>query len=92
MFHEGLAKVRDNAYNCGVIDKNGQLVVSCKWKDIDLFHDGLAKVKNDKGKYVFIDKTGRLIISCRWDEADGKQDAQSRKESFRVCWKCRGQD
>ncbi|EFQ3457694.1 WG repeat-containing protein [Campylobacter jejuni] len=54
---------------CGLIDKQGNLVIEAKYDDIWYFDDGLAKVKLNK-KWGFIDKQGNLVIKAKYDDVD----------------------
>lgn len=77
-FREGLAtvytgtptanskKIVDN--RCGVIDKQGNLMISLQYDDIGEFHEGLARVREiGKNKLGFIDKRGRIVIPTVYD-------------------------
>ncbi|EGK7513750.1 WG repeat-containing protein [Campylobacter lari] len=51
---------------CGLIDKQGNLVLEAKYDDIYDFSEGLARVELN-GKWGFIDKQGNLVIETEYD-------------------------
>ena len=53
----------------GFADKNGIVVIPCKWTSAMNFSEGLARVKDDDDKWGFIDKTGKTVIPCKWKSA-----------------------
>ncbi|WP_348636644.1 WG repeat-containing protein, partial [Campylobacter lari] len=52
---------------CGLIDKQGNLVIEAKYDDIYDFSEGLARVELN-GKWGFIDKQGNLVIEAKYDD------------------------
>lgn len=64
-FHEGLARVQNNKGLWGFINKKGEEVIPCQFKDAKDFSEGLAPVCNEEGKWEYIDKRGKLVISCQ---------------------------
>jgi WG containing repeat len=64
-FSEGLARVSQGD-KFGFINKNGELVIECKYEDAKNFSNGLAAVKIN-GLWGFIDNGGNLVIQPRFD-------------------------
>ncbi|HEF1623636.1 TPA: WG repeat-containing protein [Campylobacter lari] len=52
---------------CGLIDKQGNLVLEAKHDDIYDFSEGLGRVELN-GKWGFIDKQGNLVIEAKYDD------------------------
>ncbi len=79
-YSEGLARITIDGKN-GYLDKNGKLVIDCKYDEAMDFSDGLACVgisdpsgkTNDWGQvvklYGFIDKKGNTVIDFKYDKA-----------------------
>lgn len=67
-FYKGLARVKNNKGLYGFINKKGEEVISCQFKQADYFYEGLAAVKNNKGLYGFINEKGEEVIPCRFKE------------------------
>ena len=65
VFHEGLARVRDDKGKFGFIDINGRVKIPCEWRFAGYFNEGLASVQGDNGKFGFIDKCGDIVIPCK---------------------------
>lgn len=45
----------------GFIDKTGELVIPCKWKNAWDFSEDLALVRDEEYMGYYIDKTGRVV-------------------------------
>ena len=70
-FNEGLAYViRKSDDKYGFIDKNGKVIIPCKWRTAFSFSEGLAPVEDDRGKWGYIDKTGKIVIPFQWEWAN----------------------
>jgi len=66
-FSEGLAVVgKDGKY--GAIDKQGNIIIPLKYRDMKPFSDGLALVL-DNGKYGFLDKNGNYVHKPIYEHA-----------------------
>ena len=75
----GLIKVRlDGKY--GFINKDGEEIIPCKYKDADAFSDGLARVHSKEG-WGFVNKDGEEIIHCKYKYADAFSDGLARVQS-----------
>lgn len=48
----------------GYTNKNGRIVIPCKWDLVGYFHEGRAWVRNSQNRYGYIDESGQEIISC----------------------------
>ena len=69
-FVEGRARVSNEDYYYGFIDKDGNLVVSCKYWNADYYSEGLTPVTiNEKSLYGFIDLDGKLVIPYKFKDA-----------------------
>ena len=67
-FSDGMALVRMNGKR-GFINKEGKLVIPCKYDFADYFSEGLAPVEMN-GKLGFINKEGNLVIPCKYNYAE----------------------
>ena len=65
-FSEGLVRVQDQSDKYGFLDKTGNIVIPCKWKEAYDFSEGLTWVRDFNRRDFFIDKTGKNVISCHW--------------------------
>jgi hypothetical protein len=63
-FHEGKANVQQNG-KWGVVDLEGNEVVSLRYDYIDDFSEGRARVKRDE-RYGFIDLDGNEVVSLKY--------------------------
>lgn len=63
----------------GIADKNGNILVPCKYDFIDNFHEGLALVEVN-GKYGFISNLGMEIVSPQYTNADSFTEGLARVE------------
>ena len=64
-----MAVVQDFIKRLGYINKQGELVVPCRWRRANFFSQGVAKVSDTKAglfswKWVFIDKQGRVVTEA----------------------------
>ena len=66
-FSEGLSVVFDDTFKNGYINKKGDLVISCRFKEAFPFHGGQAIVAPDYGEYGVIDKEGNYVINPQFD-------------------------
>jgi len=53
----------------GFVNKTGDVVINCQFKDVDSFKEGLCAVKNDEKKWGYIDNTGKIVINPQFDYA-----------------------
>ena len=67
-FSEGLCCVRDGRGKKGFANKEGRVVIPCKWDEIVFFSEGLAGVKDDTGLWGFINNQGQIVAPCQWNE------------------------
>lgn len=65
-----LARVKDDNFKYGCLNKFGELVIPCKWNKLDSFVDGISRVKGDNNKYGYIDTKGNIVIPCKFDFAN----------------------
>lgn len=72
-FSEGLATVCNSQYKYGVIDKNGQEIVPCKYASLEEFHDGWA-VANNCG---YVSKNGEEMLFGKYDWVTGFHDGMA---------------
>lgn len=68
-FSEGFACVRDNSGKSGYINKDGQLVIPCRWDKASAFSNGLATVI-DGDQYGYIDRNGEYQIPLGLNDRD----------------------
>ena len=69
-FSCGMARVYKSDKGYGYIDKNGQEIVSCKYKSAWSYTDDLAFVKKDAdSKWEVLDKSGNSVLKLKEDEA-----------------------
>lgn len=77
-FHNGRAVVKkaDEHYNIwyGVIDKQGNEVIPCRYELINDFCDDVAVVKGNNGKYGVVDIQGNEIAPCKFDFIENFSD------------------
>ena len=64
----------------GLININGDIIVTPKYNDIDNFYEGLSVVTNNS-KCGVIDKTGKIIVDLIYDEILGFRNGVSFVES-----------
>jgi len=57
---------RDNTGKVGFADKQGNVVISCKYETAVEFDDNLAFVRLDK-KWGMIDKTGKTVVPHKYE-------------------------
>lgn len=67
--HDGLARVQNNKGLWGFINRRGEEVIPCQFKESNSFTEGLAPVCNEEGKWGYIDKNGNLVIDYQFDGA-----------------------
>lgn len=65
----------------GFADKNGQIVIPCKWSDIGEFSEGLSIVKDEHQLCGFINYCGELVIPCVYKDAYSFLDGMACVES-----------
>lgn len=65
-FSGGLARVKTKE-GWGFVNKNGEEIIPCKYKEAYGFSEGLAGVKTKKG-WGFINKDDEEIIPCKYKE------------------------
>lgn len=69
-FYRGYAKVRNSDGLKGVINKNNELLIPCKYKHIEYFFNKLKQsfvlVKNLEDKWGCLNKKGEEIIPCEY--------------------------
>ena len=68
--YEGLIAVKNSEGKCGFINKKGEIVIPCKWRQTWAFRGGLAIVQDWNKRLGFINKSGELVIPCRWKKAN----------------------
>lgn len=61
-FNNGLALVRNQKYLYGYINKKGEEVIPCKYKNAKEFSEGLACIQDNNGLWGFINKEGKIVI------------------------------
>lgn len=66
-FSDGLVHVKNSEKQSGFVDKEGNLVIPCKFKGARSFQNNHAIVIDENGKYGVIDKTGSFTVPCKWD-------------------------
>ena len=59
-------KVENNKF--GFVDKDGNVIIECKYDAVQPFVDGKAKVLLN-GKWGFIDKSGNVVVPFKYDFA-----------------------
>ena len=65
-FYEDMAIVQQNG-KYGYVNRDGQLVFSCRYDEVEVFWGGYASVKSG-GLYGLIDRSGKEIIPCSYEE------------------------
>lgn len=63
-FSEGRAAVKDEAGRWGYIDRNGNLVIACRYENAALFTGGVAQVRNGR-LIAYIDTLGNEVVGAR---------------------------
>ena len=58
---EGLKPVGDKDLK-GFADRQGNVVIACKFEGVSSFHDGLALVNLDQNRSGFIDRSGKYVV------------------------------
>lgn len=58
--------VTGGGYQCGVIDKSGNIVIPLNYNYIQMFHNGTVAL-NKKGTYVLADASGKIILNKEYD-------------------------
>lgn len=69
----------DNKF--GFADKNGNIVIPCKWSDIGEFSEGLSIVKDEHQLCGFMNYYGELVIPCVYKDAYSFLDGMACVES-----------
>ena len=69
-FHGNYCKVYHDYTHCGLIDRNGRIIVPVEYDDVAYPTDGMIRVGRD-GKYGFFDTTGHLTIDLQYRTASG---------------------
>lgn len=66
---DGFAIVWNDDYKCGLVDKNGKVVIPCIWLDAEHFSEGLAAVVNDDvvAKFSQNDDLKQLLLSPEYE-------------------------
>ena len=61
---------------CGIIDREGKLLVKMQYRYISLAHEGHFKVENQAEKVGLIDKQGKVLLPTKYDRiyADYRKD------------------
>ena len=54
----------------GFENKQGTVVIPCKWKYAYEFSDGLAYVEDFSNNHFYIDTRGNIVIKCIWPWSD----------------------
>ena len=67
---ESLIGVKNAEGKCGFINKSGEIVIPCQWRQVWSFKDGLAIVQDWNKRLGFIDKSGKVVIPCRRKKAN----------------------
>lgn len=61
----------------GFVNHKGEIVIQCKWMNVDNFYDGLAPVDDSSGKWGYLDMNGNRVIPCTWDAASPFEDGMA---------------
>lgn len=71
----GLAAVKNVEGEWGAVDKNGEVVISLKFANVEVYDSGVIIVRNNKGKAYLVDKKGEDISekydSISWNDEAG---------------------
>ena len=68
-FCDGLAVVENQHYKYGYINKNGEEVIKCQFKNAFSFNYGLAAVQNEERLWGYIGMDGKLKIPYKFLQA-----------------------
>ena len=67
----------------GFVDHKGDIVIPCKWTDVDDFYEGLAAVEDaETGLLGYINKGGKYVIAPQFEDACGFSEGLARVFDF----------
>lgn len=58
---------KDELMGC-VDDYDGDIMVSCRWKEVEEMEEFYFKVKDDSGKWGVVSDADEQELSCEWDD------------------------
>lgn len=70
-FHNGIAKAhkeQDGKILYGLINKQGQFILPCKYSRIGTLSDGLVAIKDINNKCGYADVKGNIVVPCQYKE------------------------
>lgn len=69
-FHGNYCMVYHDYEQCGIIDRNGKVIVPTIFNEVNYPTDGMIRVR--KGEYYgYYDTTGTMVIDCQYRSASG---------------------
>ena len=69
-FHDGYCKVFLDYNRCGLIDRNGRVIVPAEYDDVQYPTDGMILVKNNE-LHGYYDTSGKKVIDFQYRAASG---------------------
>ena len=69
-FHGNWCLVFHDYGRCGLIDRNGNVVVPVEYEEVNYPTDGMIRVRKN-GLYGFLDTTGKVMVDCQYRTASG---------------------
>ena len=57
-----------------MVDINGKVVDSCRWRSAGNYYENFAKVQNSEGNWGYVDANGKLVVSCQWNDVENFSD------------------
>lgn len=69
-FHDNYCIVFQDYGKCGIIDRNGNVIVPVEYEEVNYPTDGMFRVRQN-GLYGFYDTTGKQVIECHYRTTSG---------------------